>query len=197
MNDIGEIIAFWFSDKARTLWFEKDKEFDAEIESRFAASVHRAQMGDFEDWRRSAEGTLALLILLDQMARNIHRGAAKAFLGDRRAREIAEEAIRRGFDRACIFEQRRFFYLPYEHAEDMTDQDSRYLPAGGTQRGRGAVALCPPAPRHHPAFRTLSPSQHCLGPAELARGRGISQRPERVLLIVPSDRFLASARGVG
>ncbi len=123
MTDPRSILDFWFSVHVKALWFEKNKAFDDEIRTRFGAAVHEAQMGGFEAWAGSVTGCLALLILLDQMSRNIYRGQAKAFLGDPRARAIADSAIARDFDRALPFDQRRFFYLPFEHAEDMADQD--------------------------------------------------------------------------
>lgn len=121
--DPGSIIEFWFSRHARELWFAKDASFDEEIRIRFGAAIHAAQLGEFEGWRETEGGALALLILLDQMSRNIYRGQAKAFLGDARALRIAEEALRRGYDKALGVVQQRFFYLPFEHAEDMANQD--------------------------------------------------------------------------
>ena len=116
--EAGAVLEFWFSDRARALWFEKDKAFDDEIRTRFGAAVDRAQIGGFAHWCDSAEGTLALLILIDQMSRNIHRGSPRAFAGDPRALAIAMQAVASGFDRAFDFMHRRFFYLPYEHSED-------------------------------------------------------------------------------
>jgi uncharacterized protein (DUF924 family) len=118
----GAVVEFWFSDRARTLWFEKDHEFDDEIRRRFGADVDAAQAGAFADWCDSAEGTLALLILLDQMARNIHRGSPRAFAGDARALAIAMQAVAQGIDRGFDFSHRRFFYLPFEHSEEPTVQ---------------------------------------------------------------------------
>lgn len=123
MSDPRAVLAFWFSPRARALWFERDREFDAEIAARFTASVHAAQQGGFADWQESPEGALALLILLDQMARNIYRGEAKAFLGDARALGVAGAALARGHDRATPFDRRHFFFLPFEHSEAMADQD--------------------------------------------------------------------------
>jgi len=113
-----DVLDFWFSDRARPLWFEKDPAFDEEIRARFGAAIAAAQSGAFEDWCGDARCTLALLILLDQMARNIHRGKPHAFAGDARALGIAERAIAAGFDRGFAFPWRRFFYLPHEHCED-------------------------------------------------------------------------------
>lgn len=123
MTDPRTILDFWFSERAKPLWFERDRAFDEEIRARFGDDVHAAQGGAFENWRQSPDGCLALLILLDQMARNIHRGEARAFLGDARAREIADGAIRRGFDLGMPFTKRSFLYLPFEHGEDMANQN--------------------------------------------------------------------------
>jgi uncharacterized protein (DUF924 family) len=123
MSTPRDILQFWFSDRARTLWFEKDAVFDADIRARFGPLVHQAQTGGFEDWLSSPDGALALLLLLDQFARNIFRGQAKAFLGDARARAVAEEAIKRGFDRRYPLPDRVFFYLPFEHCETLASQD--------------------------------------------------------------------------
>ena len=123
MSNPRAVVDFWFSDRAKPLWFEKDAAFDEEIRARFGAAVHAAQMGGMEEWQATPEGTLAILILLDQMGRNIYRGEAKAFLGDLRALAIARAAIAKGFDRQFGFQRRRFIYLPFEHSEAMEDQD--------------------------------------------------------------------------
>lgn len=126
MTTPREVLQFWFSDRARPLWFEKNRDFDAEIRERFGQAVHEAQLGGFADWRTSPDGALALLLLIDQFARNLYRGTAKAFLGDALAREIAAEAIARGFDKRFPFPDRNFIYLPFEHGETLADQD-RYI----------------------------------------------------------------------
>lgn len=123
MSDPRAVIEFWFSAQVQPLWFKKDGVLDTEIRARFGHAVHEAQMDGLAHWTGNATGCLALLILLDQMARNVHRGAAKAFLGDPRARIVADTAIARDFDKGLPFYQRRFFYLPFEHAEDMANQD--------------------------------------------------------------------------
>lgn len=122
MTTPRDILEFWFSPRARQLWFEKDKAFDDEIRARFATAVHAAQLGELGSWQQSPEATLALLLLLDQFSRNIYRGSAKAFLGDQLAREIAEHAIAKGFDAQFGFQEQRFFYLPFEHGESLADQ---------------------------------------------------------------------------
>ena len=140
MSSPREILAFWFSERARPLWFQKDAAFDADIRDRFGPLVHQAQMGAFDEWRSSADGALALLLVLDQFARNIHRGQAKAFLGDARARDVAGDAVRRGFDQRYPFPDRIFFYLPFEHCETLANQDRFIALLEGCVREFGEVA---------------------------------------------------------
>jgi uncharacterized protein (DUF924 family) len=118
----GEVLEFWFSEQARPLWFEQNTAFDEEIRSRFGANVTAAGVGDLDYWVRAVDSSLALVLLLDQFPRNIHRGTLRAFSSDARARAIAGTAIDRGFDRRAPLDRRVFFYLPFEHSEDAKDQ---------------------------------------------------------------------------
>jgi uncharacterized protein (DUF924 family) len=112
------ILDFWFSERVQRLCFERDAAFDAEIRTQFGAAVAQAQAGGFEDWSAAPRDALALVILLDQMPRNIHRGSPQAFAGDARALGVAEHIIASGWDRGFSFTERRFTYLPFEHSED-------------------------------------------------------------------------------
>jgi uncharacterized protein (DUF924 family) len=116
------IIRFW-SEAGPDKWFKKDSGFDADIRSRFLETHEAAAAGKLADWERSAEGALALLILLDQFPRNMFRNDKRAFATDPMARAITERAIAHGFDKAVDPKLRSFFYLPYEHSEDMADQE--------------------------------------------------------------------------
>ncbi len=118
----GEVLEFWFSEQARPLWFERNAAFDEEIRSRFGATVAAACLGDLSYWVRAVDSSLALVLLLDQFPRNIHRGTLRAFAGDAHARATANTAIDRGFDRRAPLDRRVFFYLPFEHSEDPKDQ---------------------------------------------------------------------------
>lgn len=141
MSTPREILQFWFSDRARPLWFERDPGFDADIQTRFGPLVHQAQMGAFADWRSSPDGALALLLLIDQFARNIYRGQAKAYLADPLAREVAAEAVARGFDRRYPFPDRVFFYLPFEHCETLANQDRYFALIQGCLREFGEAVV--------------------------------------------------------
>ena len=115
------IVAFWRAAGADR-WFKKDLAFDDEIKRRFLATHEAAAAGKLTDWEQSAEGALALLILLDQFPRNMFRGEARAFAADPLARAIASRAILNGFDGAFP-DMRGFFYLPFEHSENLADQE--------------------------------------------------------------------------
>ena len=84
----------------------------------------RAKQGALDDWADTPHGGLALLILLDQLSRNLHRGTAEAFAADAKARAIARDMIARGFDQALTPVERMFVYLPFQHSEDLADQDA-------------------------------------------------------------------------
>jgi uncharacterized protein (DUF924 family) len=116
----ADVIAFW-RDAGPEKWFEKNAAFDDDIRRRFLALHEAAASGKLTAWEASAEGALALLILLDQFPRNMFRGQARAFATDPLARAIASRAILNGFDGAHP-DMRSFFYLPFEHSEDLADQ---------------------------------------------------------------------------
>ena len=117
----ADVIAFW-REAGPERWFKKDTDFDEQIRSRFLKLHERAAAGELKDWENSAKGTLALLLLFDQFPRNMFRGTARAFATDELARAIAATALLKGFDAQVAPDMRAFFYLPFEHSEDMTDQ---------------------------------------------------------------------------
>lgn len=122
LASIADVLAFWRGlgpDK----WFEKDDAVDSEIRRRFGSTHDAAAAGRLTDWEASAEGAFALLIVLDQFPRNMFRGGARAFSTDGHARTVAARAIDRRFDRSFANPERRFFYLPFMHSEDMADQE--------------------------------------------------------------------------
>jgi uncharacterized protein (DUF924 family) len=86
------------------------------------ASAHSAQARPKASWK-TAEGSLPLVLLLDQLPRNIHRGRPEAFAADEKARAVARSAIHRGFDHELAKWPRLFLYLPFEHSENVADQD--------------------------------------------------------------------------
>lgn len=127
MKQPNDIIDFWFGNsdddlKPKSLWFDAVPQFDEAIRERFRGDVELARRGDLDHWQMTPEGTLALLLLLDQFPRNIHRGRPEAFSCDWKAREVARTAVAKGFDLKLSSVQRWFIYLPFEHSEDEGDQ---------------------------------------------------------------------------
>ena len=118
----AEVVSFW-REAGPDRWFNKDAAFDKVIHERFFDTYEAAATGKLSDWEHSAQGALALLILLDQFPRNMFRGDARAFATDPLARAITAGAIIRGFDSQVPNELRGFFYLPFEHSEDLADQE--------------------------------------------------------------------------
>jgi uncharacterized protein (DUF924 family) len=132
-----DVLDFWFADSAQStaalerrtyFWFgmESDAEIaatDELIRSRFAVLVDQALRGELDAWAASPRGRLALIILLDQFPRNIHRGTARAFEGDAAALALTQEGMQLGADRLLASCERVFFYMPLQHAESLASQE--------------------------------------------------------------------------
>jgi uncharacterized protein (DUF924 family) len=118
----NDILGFW-RNAGPEKWFKKQVAFDEVIRLKFEPVHHAAARGEYDAWTGTAEGALALLILLDQFPRNLYRNSGHAFATDPKARAIARAAVDAGFDRDVEPGFRNFFYLPFAHSEDLTDQD--------------------------------------------------------------------------
>ena len=118
----AEVVSFWTA-AGPDRWFTKDTAFDNQVRERFFDTYEAAAAGKLSGWEHSAQEALALLILLDQFPRNMFRGDARAFATDPLARAVAAGAIVRGFDSQVPANLRSFFYLPFEHSEDLADQE--------------------------------------------------------------------------
>lgn len=103
-------------------WFGQAPDFDRRLRERFLALHEAAARGEHDGWRATADGSLALLILLDQFPRNAFRGSARMYATDAHARCIARRAIGAGLDRRVAPQLRLFFYLPFAHSENLEDQ---------------------------------------------------------------------------
>ena len=130
-NRIEDILEFWFGHfpgpyeadaSKRAMWFRDGAAWDQTIFMRFGADFARAVEGELDDWAQSHRGALALVIVLDQFSRHIHRGHAEAFAQDEKARQICIEGIGAGLDAKMHPVERGFFYMPLEHAEDADTQ---------------------------------------------------------------------------
>lgn len=116
------VLDFWFSELSPKQWFMKDPALDSSMAERFTG-LHLALSRQVPDlWTETPEAWLALVIVFDQFPRNIYRGSPLAFATDGLALKEAKAAIASGADMAVSQAQRIFFYLPFEHAEDLTEQ---------------------------------------------------------------------------
>lgn len=146
------LIDFWFGspgdpdrENHRPIWFRSTPEYDETLRRRFLADYAAAAAGALSAWESTASGALALLILLDQIPRNIFRDTPRAYDTDAAARAAADRAVSRGFDTQVPAAWRLFFYMPFHHSENLADQRRAQAlaaplraerdPAGDPERG--------------------------------------------------------------
>lgn len=141
MTQPVDVVRFW-REAGEDAWFRKDAAFDAAFRDRFLAAHEAAARGELAGWAQTPEGALALILLLDQFPRNCFRDTPRMFATDALAVEVAEAAIATGHDQAIPEDLRVFFYLPFEHAEDL-----------GLQAR--AVSLCAPLREDYARFAVL------------------------------------------
>jgi uncharacterized protein (DUF924 family) len=109
-------------EQPREIWFKSTPEFDAALQEAFLDDYEAAAGGALNSWEATPEGALALVLLLDQVPRNIFRGSPRAYATDAEARGVADRALEKGFDRLFPLVWRRFFYMPLHHSENLEDQ---------------------------------------------------------------------------
>lgn len=118
-----EIIRFWFEELEPKMWWIKSTSLDKEIQRRFGLIHRRAVAAELVDWRETAKGSLAEVIVLDQFSRNIYRDRPESFAYDGMALVLAQQAIEKSFDQQISEQQRGFFYLPFMHSESKVVHD--------------------------------------------------------------------------
>lgn len=130
MSQVDRVLAFWFGEdfrqtmpKPQKKWFVKDAHFDQAVREWFLGTYEQAIAGRLEHWMATAEGALALTIVLDQFPRNMFRDTAKAFASDDQALMVANQALERDFDQDLPPVMRVFLYLPLEHSESRANQN--------------------------------------------------------------------------
>jgi len=119
---IRPVLDFWFRGAGPAKWFGGGPDFDMLVAERLGPLYEQAAAGQLDGWAATAEGGLALCILLDQVPRNIFRGTPRAFAGDAKALAVSRDLVARGLDLALLDDDRAFIYLPFEHAESLEDQ---------------------------------------------------------------------------
>jgi uncharacterized protein (DUF924 family) len=123
------LLDFWFGppgdperENPRQIWFKSTQEHDDRLRELFLADYERAAAGQLAAWEAAPESALGLVLLLDQIPRNIFRASPRAYASDPAARVAADRALARGFDAALPPAWRKFFYMPFHHSEDLADQ---------------------------------------------------------------------------
>lgn len=127
-----DVLSYWFgalappegkpSDDQSSIWFSRSPEIDRQIRDYFAQDVLKAARGEYNGWRDTARGRLALILLLDQLPRRIYNNEPQAFMFDRMAKALVLEGLQKRDDERLLPLERAFFYLPLEHAEDPESQ---------------------------------------------------------------------------
>jgi uncharacterized protein (DUF924 family) len=142
----ASVLDFWLGDGYASGWPSRDMgkqwfggtpELDRQIADRFGGLVAQALAGGLGEWEAEPLDRLALVILLDQFPRNIHRGQAQAFAGDARAQQLVQDALAQGMDQQLPWVGRMFMYMPLMHAEDLALQEE------GVRRFRQLAADAP------------------------------------------------------
>lgn len=118
-----EILKFWFTEPANQHWFNSTQELDDQIRDRYQSLWEQAATGALDDWKQSAKGCLALVIILDQFPLNMFRGEAKSFSTEQQAVAITKHALEQGLDQQLPKDQLAFLYMPLMHSESLADQD--------------------------------------------------------------------------
>jgi uncharacterized protein (DUF924 family) len=116
-----DLVSFWLA-AGETRWFLKDAAFDGALSVRFREALEAARAGACDDWAGTPRGALGLVLLLDQVSRNINRGSPLAFAADARALRLARTVVSKGWHRAFPAPQAMWFIMPFEHAEDIAEQ---------------------------------------------------------------------------
>ncbi|WP_434386337.1 DUF924 family protein [Melittangium boletus] len=124
-----DVLSFWFgpvsdpeAHQPRAHWFQRDEAFDAACAQRLTEAHEQAAKGQLDTWKDEPRSALALVLLLDQVPRNLYRDTARAYATDAQARAVARHALARGLDVPLPPVWRWFLYLPFEHSEDLNDQ---------------------------------------------------------------------------
>ena len=122
-KSIQAILVFWFEEITPEFWFKKEPLFDDMLKQKFGRIMEKALAGQLDKWAQNKNGRLALILLLDQMTRNIFRNTPKAFSGDDIACALSLKSVADGFlETEKNIHKRQFFLMPMMHSEDLEIQ---------------------------------------------------------------------------
>jgi len=156
-NSISAILAFWFEEISPESWFKKDALFDDMLLQKFERTSEQALAGQLDKWAQDKDGRLALILLLDQIPRNIFRDTPKAFAGDEIACALSLRSVADGFlETEKNMHKRQFFLMPMMHSEDLEVQ-KQSLPLFKTLTSENAYDY---AVRHHDIIKRFGRFPH-------------------------------------
>ncbi len=118
-----DIIDFWYSQRIKKQWFASTPELDQEILEQYGELWKHALAGGLDYWADTAEGSLALIIILDQFPLNMFRNQAKSFSSEKKAIEIASKAVKNNFEQQIEKSKLSFLFMPFMHSENLDDQN--------------------------------------------------------------------------
>lgn len=118
-----DVLDFWFVEHGPEDWYSGDPQFDARCSARLSDAHAQAIKSELWEWRETAEGRVAEIILLDQLSRQLFRDDARAFASDTMALALAQELVAQKLDAGLSIHQKLFAYMPYQHAESLSVQD--------------------------------------------------------------------------
>ncbi len=129
MSSFENILEFWFGNKnqrdygkPKQFWFTKDAKIDETIKQQFITDYEVAKQGILDSWKNSPRSCLALILLLDQVPRNIFRGQPQMYATDEQALNLAKFAVENELDQQLLPVEQWFIYLPFEHSENLDHQ---------------------------------------------------------------------------
>ncbi|HTI18438.1 MAG TPA: DUF924 family protein [Trinickia sp.] len=187
-----EVLDFWFGEpdaprfgKVWREWFRGDEAFDAVLRARFLTTLEAARRGACDGWSRSALGALALVVVLDQFSRNIHRAQPEAFAGDARALAVACRMVDSKADLSLPSPCHRVFvYMPFEHDESSESQARSVQLFEALERETGLRGHLGYARRHEEIIARFGRFPH----RNAVLGRH-STDEERAFLLEPGSSF--------
>jgi uncharacterized protein (DUF924 family) len=119
----SDVLDYWFSEKSKQFWFASTPQVDNEIKIRFESVWEKAAEGEYSQWRETADGSVALIVILDQLPLNMFRSDPKGFQTESMAVEVALNAINNGFDEELNDEKLLFLFMPLMHSENIDHQN--------------------------------------------------------------------------
>ena len=177
------ILEFWFGPaprQPRDAWFTRSDAFDVQIRECFGDALAAGIAGAFGEWCTTPQGSLARVVLLDQLTRNAFRGTADAFAGDPGALATADYALERAFDKRLDPYERWFLYMPFEHSESLSMQDRSVALFGALASETGLDSPLSWAERHRDVIRRFGRFPHrndILGRASTAEEIAFLEQP--------------------